>query len=629
MFDFVHEKKRLVQIVLAIIILPFAFWGVDSYRKSTASSSLASVNGEKIGQQEFDDAMRQQQQRMKEIAGNNFDPSFFEQPEVKRSIMESLISQHLLTQEAARSGFGVSDDQTRQLIAGIEAFQTDGKFDKKKYEAVLGRQNMTSTVFEYRVRNELSSRQLSDAYVQNGFSSNYVADTLIRLNEQQRVVSVAKLNADTFLKQVNVQDTAVNDYYQHNPNEFKSPEQAKVEYVILSVESILPQISLSETDIKNYYEEHQSELGTQEQRQASHILIAIAKNTTEAEKQAAKAKAEDILHQIKATPDKFAALAKQYSQDSGSASKGGDLGMFGKGAMVKPFEDAAFKLKAGEVSDLVQSDFGYHIIKLTSIKPAKVQPLAEVHELISQRLKAQQATERFAELADKFTNAVYEQSDSLKPAAELVHAPIKQGGWLEKGKVPTAPWTEKAIQAVFSDEAIKNKRNTTAIEVGQNTLLAARVLEYKAASVRPLAEVNSAIRQKLQRQQVLELVNKEGTALLGKLQHGDKVSVTWQAAQSISRAQHTGVDNELARQIFQVNGKDLPAYIGSMDAQNGYVLARVDAIKDMVAVDADKHNRYVQQIRQMTGEELLRTYLQDVKSRAKIDMMKFAEDDKK
>ena len=241
------------------------------------------------------------------------------------------------------------------------------------------------------------------------------------------------------------------------------PERANVEYVVLSADSLLSQVTVTDNEIKQYYDEHQADFGTQEQRQAAHILIAVAKKASDADKQAAKAKAETVLQQVKQAPAKFAALAKQYSQDPGSAANGGDLGMFGRGAMVKPFEDSVFSLKVGEVSDLVQTDFGYHIIKLVAVKPAKIQALSEVKSMIAQRLKSQHANDKFAELAEKFNNTVYEQSDSLKPAAELAKVSVQRGVWLSKGQAPAGLWTDKALQAVFSEDVLKNKRNTNAI----------------------------------------------------------------------------------------------------------------------------------------------------------------------
>lgn len=628
MFDFVHEKKRLVQFVLALIILPFAFWGVDSYQKSGDTGQLASVNGEKISVQEFDNALRQQKQRMNELAGAAFDPSVFEKPEVKHSILDGLVSQRLLVAEARKNGLIVNDEQLAGVIGGIAAFQKDGKFDKQQYESALNAQNMSPLMFESRVRDELSSRQLTDAYSRNGYTSTTVADHLIRLNEQQRQIASAKFDWEAFVSQTKVSDAAVASYYKDNQAEFRLPARAKVEYVVFSVESLLSQVAVDDSEIKKFYSENQAEFGTQEQRQAAHILISVPPQASDAEKQALKAKAEEVLGKVKQAPASFAALAKQYSQDPGSANNGGDLGMFGRGMMVKPFEDAVFQLKVGETSGLVQSDFGFHIIRLVAIKPAKLQALAEVREAIAQRLKVQKATDRFSELAEKFSNTVYEQSDSLKPAAELVGVPVRQGDWLNQGQAASGIWTDKALQAVFSDDVLKNKRNTAAVEVSTNMLLAARVSEYQAATVRPLNEVAASIQKNLLQQQASELAIKQGTELLARLQRGEKVNIVWQPIKSVSRSQHAGFDAELIKQVFQAGVAKLPAYVGVRTAQNGFALARIDSVKEIDAIDDGKRNRYLQQIAQISGDELLRAYLADAKKRADISIKPFVDEKK-
>jgi peptidyl-prolyl cis-trans isomerase D len=631
MFNFVQEKKRLVQLVLLLIILPFAFWGVDSYRRAAGGAgALATVDGEKITQQDFDNAVKQQQDRMRQLMGANYDQAMFDRPEIKYSILNSLVNQRLLISKAHAAGLTVSDDQLAQVIAGIKVFQKDGKFDKQQYEAVLARQNMSPLMFESRVKQQLAVNQLTDAYNQNGYASSTVADNLIRLNEQQRVVSVAQLAPDSFVKQVKVDDAAIKAYYEKNQVEFKMPERARVEYVTFSADALLPQLTVGDDEIKKYYEDHKAEFGTQEQRDAAHILISVATQASDAEKQAARAKAERILQQVRQSPAKFAELARKYSEDPGSASHGGDLGYFSRGMMVKPFDDAAFSLKPGEISGLVQSEFGFHIIKLLGIRPARIKPLAEVRNSIVQQLKQQKAGDKFAELADKFSNTVYEQSDSLKPAAELVKMPVQQSGWLDKGKPGALPWTDKALQAVFSDDVLKEKRNSAAVEIAPNTLLAVRLLEYKPASLRPLAEVAATIRQRLLRQQAEELAVKQGQDMLSQLQKGKKTNLVWKAAQTVTRSRHSGLEPELARLVFQANADKLPAYVGTESMQgDGYLLARVESVKPAGAIDDAKRARYEQQLRQMTGEELLKAYLADARKHATIHMTEFTANDKR
>lgn len=620
MFDFVHEKKRLVQIVLAIIILPFAFWGVDSYRRSGDTEAPATVNGNKITQQDFENALRQQQERLRQMLGGNVDASMFETPEMKRAVLDNLVAQRLLVEQARSAGLVVSDDQLAQIIQSVDAFQVNGAFDKKRYEEALASQSMSPMMFEARLRDDLLGQQMRDAYVQNGFASGSVADNIIRLNEQQRLVAVSGISFRSFVGKTQVEESDLKKYYEQNQKEFQTAEQAKVEYVMLSADGLSSEVQVTADDARQYYEAHQGDFGAPEQRQAAHILIAVAQAAPRAEQDAARAKAEQLLKQVRQNPAKFAELAKLNSQDPGSAAGGGDLGFFGRGMMVKPFEDAVFSLKAGEISGLVQSDFGYHIIKLLAIKPSGGKPFEAVRPEIEDRLRQQKAADMFAELAEKFSNTVYEQSDTLKPAAELAGSKIEQSGWLVKGTNAGEPWTAKVLEAVFADDAVKSKRNTAAIEVAPNTLIAARIVEHKPAAVLPLAEVANAIRQKLQYQQAVELAVKQGEATLAQLQRGEKPALAWSVPQPVTRAQRGALDGELLRKVFQADAGKLPQYVGARAGQNGFMLVRIDAVREAGAIDDVKRARYAQQLRQLAGEELFQAYLADAKRQATIEV---------
>jgi peptidyl-prolyl cis-trans isomerase D len=505
-----------------------------------------------------------------------------------------------------------------QVIGSIEAFQDNGRFDKKRYEEVLKNQNMTPLIFEARLRDEFLGQQMQDAYVQNGFSANSIADNIIHLNEQQRMVSVVPIAIQPFIVQAKVDDAELKKYYEQNPKEFQVQEQTKVEYVKFSAENLLAKAEVSKDDSFKYYEEHQADFGTPEERQAAHILIPVIATASQAEQDTAKAKATQLLQQAKQTPAKFAELAKLNSQDPGSATKGGDLGFFGRGMMVKPFDDAAFALKVGEISELVRSDFGYHIIKLTAIKPSRVLPFDEAREGIVNKLRQQKALDMFAALAEKFSNAVYEQSDTLKPAADLVGAKIEQSSWLNKGAIAGAPWTAKMLEAVFSDDVTKHKRNTAAIEVEPNTLVAARLVEYKPAATSAFSEVQEVIRQKLMHSKALELASTQGKATLAQLQKGDKPTLAWGAIQSVTRAKHGSLDAELVRQVFQANTAKLPQYVGADMKENGYVIVRIDAVKEGEAVNDANRTHYAQQLRKLTGEEMFHAYLEDAKQQVAI-----------
>lgn len=620
MFDFVHENKKLVQIVLAIIILPFAFWGIESYTRSASSADVvAKVNGAKITQKEFENALRQQHDRLQQQLGDKFDAAIMDQPGMKRAVMDNLVMQRLLSERAKTAGLFVTDEQIAQVIGGIEDFQNDGKFDRKRYETALRNQNLSPLGFEARLRDSLSAQQIQDTYTRNGFAPKSVSDNIIRLNEQQRVVSTYLLSPQTFLAQAKVDDAEVKKYYEQNAKDFQVREQAKVEYVKFSINDLLTKVEVSKDDVRKYYDEHQNDFGTLEERQAAHILISVNATATRAEQDAAKAKAEQLLQQVKQNPATFADLAKVNSQDPGSAAKGGDLGFFGRGTMVKPFEEAAFALKTGEISGLVKSDFGYHIIKLISVKPARVLPFDEAREGIVNKLRQQKAADMYAELADKFSNTVYEQSDTLKPAAGLVNANIQQSGWLSKGMAAGEPWTAKMLQAIFSDETVKNKRNTAAIEVAPNTLVAARILEYKPAAERPLGEVQEEIRQKLLHTRASELAAKQGAEILEQLRSGSNLKLNWAAAESVTRGKQGSLDAGLVRQVFQANAAKLPQYAGEA-GPNGYRLVRVDAVKEGDPINDARRAQYDQQLRQLTGEEMFKAYLSEARQKASIDI---------
>ena len=620
MFDFVHEKRRLVQIVLMLVTLPFMFFGVDSYRHSGDTDAPAVVDGEKISKQEFETAMHQQQDKMRQVMGANFDPALLDKPEMKRVILDGLVEQRLLIERAKTAGLTVTDEQIAQVIAGIEAFNVDGKFDKARYTSALSNQHMTPLMFEARVRDELTGQQLRDAYMQNGYASQIATDNIIAINEQQRVISTAQVPLQSFIAQIKVDDAEIKNDYEQNQKEFQLPEQIKVQYVKVSIKDLMAKADVTLADARQYYDAHLAEFATPEQRQASHILLTVAATAPQAEQDKVKAKAEQLLKEVRLHPEMFAELAKKNSQDPGSAANGGDLGVFGHGMMVKPFDDAVFALKTGEISALVKSDFGFHIIKLTAIKSSQTTPFSMASLTVMDKLRQQKASDAFAELADKFSNTVYEQSDTLQPAATLAGVKVEQSAWLAKGMPADDVWTAKMQQALFSEDVIKNHRNTAAVEIAPNTLLAARMLEHKPAAVRPLAEVSESIKQKILHKKALDMAVKQGTMLLGQLQQGGKAAVDWSAALTITHAQHGALDVAMVRQLFQADSTKLPQYVGTEVPQIGYSIIRIDAVRNADKPDEVKRASYAQQLRKMTGEALFKAYIVDAKRNAKIKL---------
>ncbi|HUW50523.1 MAG TPA: SurA N-terminal domain-containing protein [Sulfuricella sp.] len=628
MLEIIRERAHglIAKIILGLIIVPFALWGVDSYiRHSSKADIVAEVDGQKITRQEFSQALREQQDRMRGELGARFDPAVLDRPEIRQSILDGLVQQRLLAIEAARAGFNMPDALLASIISNIPEFQQGGKFSQVRYESMLRAQNMTPPVFESRLRQNLLIQQLFEGFSHGVAVPRFAEETVMRLAEQQREISQAMMTPEHYMVQMKVNPADVKAYYDKHHEEFRVPEQVRFDYVILSQDELARQMVVSEDEIKKYYTEHSAQYQEQEQRRASHILIATGAGASPADKAAAHAQAEQILKEIRQNPAKFEALAKQYSKDPGSAAKGGDLGFFPRGAMVKPFEDAVFGMKGGEISGLVQSDFGFHIIKLTAIKHGGVRSLDEARGEIVQELKKQKAAKKFAELADTFSNTAYEQPDSLKPVADKLKLKIQTSPLIsKKGTDQTLLNNPKLLQAVFSEDALKLKRNTEAIEVAPNTLVVAHVTEYKAATYQPFEELNTELAKRLLREQSNAMAVKQGRDALAILQKGGTVAgLQWGAQIMITRENASSMGKEALNQIFRADTDKLPAYVGFDDPKGGgFILVKISKVVEAGAIDPAKKKSYSSQLRQSLSQEYSSSYLASLKQKADIHIIK-------
>ena len=632
MFDAVRNNKRIVQGFLVLITLPFAFWGVDSYVHNTgAGNDIAKVGSVKITQQQYQEAWRDQQQRLRQMMGASFDPAMMDSPEAKQAVLNSLIDRSILLQEAAKNRLSASDNMLRDIISKIPALQENGQFSMARYEAALKAQGLTQAGFEAQMRQDITLQQLASAISDTGMVSSSVVDALLRIQSEERLVSELRIPAAQFADKVKPTDGDLQKYYDQHKAAFKVPEELRAEYIQLSLDTLLPQISVKPEDVKSWYDSHKDRFQQPEERRASHILITVDAKASPADKAKAKAKAEAVLKEVQQNPGKFADIAKRYSQDPGSAAKGGDLGFFAKGAMVKPFDDAVFKLKDGQLSGLVQSDFGYHIIKLTGIKAGKVASLDEVKGQIENELKKQEASRKFAEMAEAFSNTVYEQADSLKPAADKFKLTVQQSGWLTRQANPAngVLGNAKLLGALFGDDAVKNKRNTDAVEVAPNTLVAARVVEYKPASMKTFESVKPQLLQVVKAQQMADLAKKAGEAQLAALEKGEGAkSGTWTPARAISRLNGSQMVPPPALQaIFKAKVAKLPAYAGATFPNGvGYVIYRIEKVSQPEKLDETKRQQLHQEYTNLSSQEDFGAYLSALRSRYKVVINKSALD---
>ncbi|MBC7499192.1 MAG: SurA N-terminal domain-containing protein, partial [Herminiimonas sp.] len=530
MFEFIRSHQRLMQFALLLFIVPsFAFVGLESYsRFGDGDNVIAKVGGQSITKPEWDAAQREQMERFRQMFGAQFDPKMFDTPEARKGILDNLIGQRALAVEASADNLAVSDLTLQQTILAIPGMTgPDGKFDSERYKSALAAQGMTPSMYESRLRQDLVLQQVNSAVQATAFSPKTVSARLSDLNDQERAVQELAFKASDFASQVKITDDMLKDYYSKNATQFEVPEQAAAEYVVLNSDTISSQIVVTDADIKTYYDNNlKQRYMVEEQRRASHILIALKKDASTADKTAAKAKADKLLAQVRQTPSAFADVAKKNSDDPGSAERGGDLDFFAKGMMVKPFSDAAYSMKQGDISDVVKSEFGYHIIQVTAIKPAQVKPLDDVKADITAEIKKQLAAKKYAELAEIFTNTVYEQADSLKPVADKLKLTIQSAANLNRkpsaAAAPGAPFNnDKFLTALFADDVVKNKHNTEAVAVAPNTLISGRIVDYKPATKRPFEQVQAVIRERVMQIEAVKLAKKAGEEKLAALKGKD------------------------------------------------------------------------------------------------------------
>jgi len=581
-----HAQGWLAKVILALIAITFALFGVDSYMKGDKSGGMiAEVGDVGISREELTRELQAQSERMREALGPAFDPAVTETADFRKQVLDSLIERKALLQDAQKLKFLAPDAYIASILAQIPAFQEDGKFSQQRYEAVLRQNGRTPAAFENELRQSFMLEVVTSPVALAAFPSNTSLTQIARLVAQQREISWVDLPVSTVASEVKVTPTDVERDYAANKAAFTEPEQIRAEYLILDMAAVAAGITVSDQAVADYYAANASKFGQPEQRSASHILIAVDKNADAASRAKAKAKATELGQELQKTPGRFAELARTQSQDPGSAAQDGSLGSFGRGMMVKPFEDAVFSMKPNEIRGPVESDFGYHIIRLDGIQAAKVAPLAEVRAAVVEELRKQQAQKAFAGLADNFSNLVYENAQSLQPAAAAAKLSVQQSSWMS-AKTALPPFNNATLSAaLFSSESIKSKQNTEAIEVRPGTLVAARVIEHRPARLRPLAEVSAAIEAKLRAAQSAQLLEKRGKTTIQALAKGEEAGLIWSAFQVVGRQPSAALDAAGAKAVFRVNTDKLPDYTGFARTDGSYRIVRVSRVLEAPALD--------------------------------------------
>jgi peptidyl-prolyl cis-trans isomerase D len=621
MFDYVARHKRLMQIFLAIVIVPtFAFFGIQSYdRVFSSGDAVAEVAGQKISVPEFQRALEQQRDNLRGMLGKAYDPALLDSPQARKELLEGLIGQRAVLTYAQRNRMAVPNEVLQAAIAAEPVFQEDGKFSRARYQALLRGQNLTEPQFEAQMRADMLMRQLGSGLIESGFASRTVAQQLLEARAQSREVAELVFPAVQYAAQAKLAPDAVEAYYKANARQFESPEQVRAEYVVLTPDALIAAETVTPDEVRKWYDANVA---------PRFESRAAARKTVEA-----------LAAELRKDPGRFAEIAKASSQDPGSAPAGGDLGWFARGAMVKPFEEVVFKLKDGETSAIVETEFGFHIIRVTGIRktgeagakgeerrashiliaaPKAEKDFAAARPEIEAELKRSRVSKRFVEIADAFSNLAYEQPDSLQPLAEKYGLKIGTTGWVGRQGAPPPLDSPKLLAALFGDDAIRNKRNTEAVETAPNRIVVARVLEHRPAAVRPLEAVRAEIAKQITLEEALKLARAAGEAQLAELASGKTAGAGWGQARTVTRETPAGLDARAIGPVFRADASKLPAYVGVDLTPTGYTIYRIGKVAQAATPDAAQLRAAETALARQEARLAYQAFLTDLKARSDV-----------
>ena len=621
MFDFVRKHNRLFLGLILLLILPsFVVFGIQGYSSFSdgGNQTVAKVAGHAITQAEWDARHQEQVARVRSQMPN-VDAKLLDSPEARSQTLDSLVRERVLLTAVDKLHLAVSNERMQRLFVSDPQFAMLRNADNTINKDLLSAQGMSLQMFEARLRQDLAVQQVQGGITGTVLEAKAPGGQAIDAWLQRREIHLARFDASDFATKVNPSDSEIEAYYKSHEADFRAPEQATIDYVVLDLAVLKKSIAVPEDDLRKYYTENASRYTTAEERRARHILIKADKDAPADVKQKAKARAEALLAEARKNPAGFAELATKNSDDTGSAAQGGDLDFFGRGAMVKPFEDAVFAMKPGEISNVVESDFGYHIIQLEAVRGGDKKPFDAVRAGIEDEVRQQLATQRWAEAAEQFTNTVYEQSDSLQPVIDKLKLE-KRSATVQRSPAPGATGalaSAKLLDAVFGSDAVKNKRNTDAVEVGTNQLAAARVAQHQPARTLPLAEVRGAVRQRLVVSQAEALARKEGEARLAQLK-ADPASGSLTGPVVVSRARPENLPRTALEGVLAANADKLPAVVGVALPGQGYIVARIDRV-----LPSDLKPEEIQPLQAQVGQAWARAeaeaYYMALSSRYKVE----------
>ncbi len=630
MLQIIRDRAQswIAWVIIILIIIPFALWGINQYFGGGKEVAAAHVNGVAISQPALQQALAQQQQRLRSMLGANYRPELFPEEQLKQQVLQRLIEQELLTQTASDSGMVVSDAALAATIRGVPAFQQDGQFSQDAYERALRVQGLVPATFEAELRRDMLTQQFYASVARTEFATSSERKALASLRGEQRDIGYLVLPVSSFQGQASVPDAEVQAFYDEQSRLFMQPEQVRVAYLELSVDGLAKGIKVSEDELRARYQAQLASYRTPEERHARHILIKVDKGADAAEVAAARAKAEDILKQLRAGAS-FADLAKKDSQDPGSASQGGDLGFFGRGMMDKAFEDAVFALKPGEVSEPVRSSFGFHIIRLEAVRGGKTETFADVRDQILTEIRNEQAEKQYYDLAEKLSNLTYEHPDTLEEASRQLGLPIQQSEPFSRQGGKGLWANPKLVNAAFSDDVLVRGNNSEAIDVDKSHLVVLRVIDHQPETRKPLASVRNEIIDRLRHEKAAAAARTAAQDMLAKLAKGGdpeklarEAKVKWVRSNGLTR-EGSKLDAAILRAAFAMARPqgERPTWHQTSTGNGDQVVVGLYAVRAGEGADAANDGA---QLERASGEAAFMAVMNGIRARSEVKITKNA-----
>ncbi|KFI22604.1 SurA N-terminal domain-containing protein [Nitrosococcus oceani] len=618
-------------VIVGLIAIPFTLWGINNYMLDGGEALAASVNGEEISTREFRSAFLSYTQQLRFLMGASFPEEMLDDPATKQNVIEGLVEQRLVLDTAAKLGLGMSDSSLSQVIRSNKAFQGEsGQFDSQRYEAVLGSQGLTPVAYEARLRSALLSEQLVSTLRLSAFTTQQEVEAIARLQQQKREIGYSIVPSATFRDVIEVSADKVRQYYDDHPEEFRIPEQVKVHYLRLTADSLATDIPLDEQTLRDFYEESEDQYRVPERRRASHILITVPPQGDEATRQQAQEKAEAVFERLQQGED-FEEVAKEVSDDPGSAQKGGDLGFFGRGVMDPAFEEAVFSLEeTGALSEPILSKFGYHIIKLTDIEAGEVKPFEAVREELAQRYRRQIAEEQFYEQAEILDNLTYENPFTLEVAAETLGLSIETSEPFSQNGGSGIAANPKVVAAAFSEEVLREEMNSQTIELAPNDVVVVRLDKHLLADTKPFEEVREEIEEKLTLDQAMAQAQERGETLVAHLQQGESPETVfkeggeavWNEKKLYARDDQE-IPSEVLKMAYELphpESPENPVFAGQPLGSGDYAVVGLYRVENGNPGKLDEKARrsLAQEMEKAHGEMVYRDFIQELKSKADI-----------